>query len=118
MFYKLMNGEIVVDLLRDAQYVRYLPRAKRWVNTDALSANGILGGDGDTVYHLYGRACTCPDNLIKVRPIQIEESEFLALKSQMAASQAENKVLRQEIDALKMQLNEQNNLLQQILAKL
>ena len=118
MFYKLMNGEIVVDLLRDAQYVRYLPRAKRWVNTDALSANGILSGNGDMVYHLQGRACACPDNLIKVRPIQIEESEFLALKSQMAASQAENKVLRQEIDALKEQLNEQSSLLQQILAKL
>jgi hypothetical protein len=52
MFYKLMNGEIVVDLLRDAQYVRYLPRAQRWVNTDASSANGILGGNGDIVYHL------------------------------------------------------------------
>ena len=118
MFYKLMNGEIVVDVLRNAQYVRYLPRAKRWVNTDALSANGILSGDGDIVYHLYGRICSCPESLIKVRPIQIEESEFLALKSQMAASQAENKVLRQEIDALKEQLNEQNSLLQQILAKL
>ena len=101
MFYKLMNGEIVVYLLRNAQYVRYLPRAKRSVNPDALSANGILGGDGDTVYHLYGRACSCPENLIKVRPIRIEESEFLALKSQMAASQAENNALRQEIDTLK-----------------
>lgn len=118
MFYKLMNGEIVVDLLRDAQYVRYLPRAKRWVNTDILSANGILGGNGDVVYHLQGRACSCPENLIKVQPIQIEESEFLALKSQMTASQAKNKALQQEIDALKMQLDEQNNLLQQILAKL
>ena len=118
MFYKLMNGEIVIDLLRDAQYVRYLPRAQRWVNTDALSANGILGGNGDIVYHLQGRACACPENLIQVQPIQIEEPEFLALKSQMSASQAENKALRQEIDALKVQLDEQNNLLLQILAKL
>ena len=60
----------------------------------------------------------CPENLIKVRPIQIEEAEFLALKSQMAASQAENKALRQEIDSLKAQLDEQSSLLQQILAKL
>ena len=50
--------------------------------------------------------------------VGVEESEFLALKSQMAASQAENKILRQEIDALKVQLDEQNSLLQQILAKL
>ena len=118
MFYKLMNGEIVVDLLRDAQYVRYLPRAKRWVNTDALSANGILGGDGDTVYHLQGRTCLCPESLVKVLPIEIDEQEFIALKSQMSASQAENKALRQEINSLKEQLNEQNLLLQQILAKL
>ena len=77
MFYKLMNGEIVVDVLRDAQYVRYLPRAKRWVNTDALSANGILGGDGDTVYHLYGRACSCPENLVRCDPFKLKNQSFL-----------------------------------------
>ena len=118
MFYKLMNGEIVVDLLRNPQYVRYLPRSKRWVNTDAQSANGIMGGNGDTVYHLIGKTCACPENLIKVRPVQIEEVEYSALLSQMSASKAENNALRQEIDALRTQLNEQNSLLQQILAKL
>ena len=118
MFYKLMSGEIVVDLLRDIQYVRYLPRSKRWVNTDEQSANGILSGDGDSVYHILGRSCACPEDLIKVRPIRIEEAEFVGLKSSLSASQAETKKLRQEIDSLKNQLNEQNSLLQQILAKL
>ena len=81
MFYKLMNGEIVVDLLRNLQYVRYLPHSKRWVNTDAQSANGILSSNGDMVYHLFGKTCACCDNLIKVRPIQIEEAEYSALLS-------------------------------------
>ena len=118
MFYKLMNGEIVVDLLRNIQYVRYLPRSKRWVNTDAQSANGVLSGDGSIVYHLQGRNCPCPDELAKVRPIAIDEAEFNALKHQMSASQSENRALRQEIDNLKVQLEEQNILLREILAKL
>lgn len=118
MFYKLMSGEIVIDLLRNIQYVRYLPRAKRWVNTDAQSANGIIGGNGDIIYHVLGKTCVCPDNLIKVRPVEIDEVEYNALLSQMSASKAENAVLRQEIDALRAQLNEQNSLLQKILAKL
>ena len=118
MFYKLMNGEIVVDILRKAQYVRYLPRSKRWVNTDAMSANGILGGDGDSIYHLHGRTCACPDTLARVRVVEIDEIEYQALASQMSASRAENLALKKEIDSLKAQLNEQNALLQQILAKL
>ena len=118
MFYKLMNGEIVVDILRKAQYVRYLPRSKRWVNTDPQSANGILGGDGDTIYHLFGRTCTCPDTLMKVKVAEIDEVEYQALLSRMSASRAENLALKKEIDSLKAQLNEQNALLQQILAKL
>ena len=101
MFYKLMNGEIVVDLLRNAQYVRYLPRSKRWVNTDAQSANGILGGDGDTVYHLLGRVCTCPENLTKVRVEEIDEVEYNALLIQLSASRAESQKLRQELDSLR-----------------
>ena len=118
MFYKLMDGEIVVDLLREIQYVRYLPRSKRWINTDEQSANGILSSNGDTIYHLYGRTCACPDVLTKVRLVKIEELEYLTLKNQVAAANSEAKKLRQEIDGLKQQLNEQNNLLQQILSKL
>lgn len=118
MFYKLMDGEIVVDLVRKAQYVRYLPRSKRWVNTDASSANGVLNADGSKVYHLQGRTCACPDSLLQVRLVKIDEKEYQALLSQLSATRAENHSLRQEIDSLRAQLNEQNALLQQILAKL
>ena len=118
MFYKLMNGDIVVDLLRTPCYVRYLPRAKRWVNTDAMSANGILSGNGENVYHLSGRACACPENLLDVRPVAITAEEYDALLGTLSATRAENNALRQEINELREQLNQQNSLLQQILAKL
>lgn len=118
MFYKLMDGNVVVDVLHEARYVRYLPRSQRWVNTDEYSANGIMSSNGSTIYHLIGRTCSCQQNLIKVRVEKIEEVEYTALLSQLSASKAEGAALRQEIDALRAQLNEQNYLLQQILAKL
>ena len=59
MFYKLTNNGIVVDLLREVRYVRYLPKSKRWMGTEATSAHGILGSDNNTIYHIEGRVCPC-----------------------------------------------------------
>lgn len=50
--YKLMNGDLVIDILRKVRYVRYLPRSKRWVGTDGLSANGVMSSDGSRIYLL------------------------------------------------------------------
>ena len=118
MFYKLMNGDVVIDLIREPNYVRYLPKARRWINTDGQSANGVLSANGEIIYHLQGRACACPDNLLQLLPIAIKEEEYNVLLSQLSATRANNQVLQQEIDSLRHQLNQQNSLLQQILAKL
>ena len=118
MFYKLTNGDIVVDALRETRYVRYIPRSKRWINTDEYSANGIMAGNGSTIYHLIGRNCNCPDILTKVRVEEITEEEYNTLIKTLSGSQAENQKLQNEIDELKAQLEAQNALLQQILAKL
>ena len=118
MYYKLMNNDMVVDLLQEIHYVRYLPNSKRWINTDILSANGILSGDGEKVYKLNGKSCAYPEELVSVRLVKIEEAEYNTLAAQLMISQKENQSLREEINALKKQLNEQNSLLQQILAKL
>lgn len=118
MFYKLMNNDILVDLLREVRYVRYLPKSKRWINTDAMSANGIMNMDGSKIYHISGRAIAYPSEITSVRIVKIDEKEYNMLATQYAVQRKENEELREEIDSLRAQLNEQSSLLQQILAKL
>ena len=102
MFYKLMNGDIVVDLVKKIHYVRYLPKSKRWVNTDSQSANGVMNGAGTSIYHLAGRACLCPDELTEVMIVEIKEEEYNALAHNMGLIQQENAALRQEVNSLKL----------------
>lgn len=118
MFYKIMNGDMVVDLLREVRYVRYLPKSKRWINTDSQSANGIMNMDGNKIYHIAGRAISYPNEIISVKLVKIDEKEYEMLATQYAAQRRENENLRKEMDSLREQLNEQNALLQLILAKL
>ena len=118
MFYKLMNGNMVTDLLREVRYVRYLPHSKRWVNTDKMVANGVMGANGNVIYHISGRGITYPEDIVTVEMVEIGEDEYNYLAANASIQQEENKILRQEIDGLKEQLNEQSLLLQQILAKL
>lgn len=116
--YKIMYNNMVVDLAKKLHYVRYLKNSKRWIGTDSQSAHGIMGSDGNTVYHLQGRKCTCPEELKIVEVYEISDEEYAALEAQSAIQRKENEELRNEIKDLREQLNEQNSLLQQILAKL
>lgn len=118
MYYKLMNNDVVVDLLKKLYYVRYLPKSKRWVGTDALSAHGVVSSDGGVIYHLHGRSHVCPDDIQSVALVEIDAQEYEKLALQSAMQRKETQELHAEIDALKAQLNAQNNLLEQILAKL
>ena len=116
--YKIMSNNMVVDLAKTLHYVRYLKNSKRWIGTDSQSAHGIMGSDGNTVYHLQGRKCICPEELKMVEVYEISEEEYAALEGQFAIQHKENEELRNEIKDLREQLNAQNNLLLQILAKL
>lgn len=118
MFYKLMNNDIVVDLFREICYMRYLPNSKRWVNTDPQSANAVMAAGGDIIYRLSGKAIAYPNELTSVRVVEITEEEYTALIASFSKQKQENTALRNEINSLKAQLDEQNSLLQQILAKL
>lgn len=118
MFYKLMNGNMVVDLLREVRYVRYLPKQKRIVATDSQSANGVMGSDNETVYHLIGKPYTFDGELKSVQVMQITEAEFDRLSTEYALARQENENLHAEVANLKEQLNNQSLLLEAILAKL
>ena len=116
--YKIMYNNMVVDLLKEVQYVRYMKNSKRWIGTDSQSANGVMGSDGNTVYHIQGRNCPCSEELKTVEVVQIEQAEYEALATQFAIQRKENEDLRNELKDVRAQLHEQNLLLQQILAKL
>ena len=105
MYYKLMNNDMVVDLLQEIHYVRYLPNSKRWINTDAMSANGIMNMDGSKIYHISGRAIVYPSEITSVRIVKIDEKEYNMLATQYAVQRKENEELREEIDSLRAQLN-------------
>ena len=104
MFYKLLNNEIVVDVLDTLQYVRYLAKSKRWVLTDAQSAHGVRGSDQNTIYFLEGRNCPCESEKVFVRVEEIDEAEYLRFTNEIALRAKENAELRKEIDLLREQL--------------
>lgn len=118
MYYKIMNNNMLVDLLTEICWVRYLPNSKRLVITDSQSANCIMGSDKNTVYHINGRGINYLEDIMSVDIVKIKEDEYNYLATNISFQQEENKILRKEIDSLKTQLNEQSSLLQQILAKL
>ena len=118
MFYKVIHNNMLVDLLTDVQWIRYLPRQKRVVMTDRQSANGVMGSDHNTLYHLEGRPYTFDTEIKSVQIMQISEDEFDRLSTEFAIVQQDNASLRAEIGALKQQLTVQNYMLSQILAKL
>ena len=118
MFYKLMNNDIVADLLRKVCYVRYLPKSKRWVITDEQSAHGVRGSDQDTIYLLEGRVCAYPESLTQIRVVEISEEEYVKMANEIALRKQENKELYNKIESLEQALADQNDLLLRLLEKL
>ena len=118
MFYKLMSNNMVIDLLTEARWVRYLPNAKRFVATDSQAANGIMGSDHDTVYHVFGKPYNFNGEIKTVEVVKIDGMEYNMLQSQFMLQKQENDAIKNEIGNLKAQLNSQEALLQAILAKL
>lgn len=118
MFYKLMNNDIVADLLRKVCYVRFLPKSKRWVITDSQSAHGVMGSDQNTIYLLEDRNCAYEEPLTRVRVEEISEEEYTRFANEMALRKKENEELANKIDSLEEKLAQQTALLEALLAKL
>lgn len=118
MFYKLMNNDFVVDLLRKVCYVRYLSKSKRWVITDPQSAHGIRGSNQDTIYLLEGRVCGYEGDLTPVHVEEISEEEYSRLANEAALRAKENEELNKRISSLEETLARQTALLEAVLAKL
>lgn len=118
-YYKIMNNNMVIDILKEEPcYVRYLTGAKRIIAVQKDAANGVMGSDKNTVYHLEGTINNFPNILTTVTILKIELEEYKALETQFSIYARENANLRNEINEVKKQLDRQNDILQQILFKL
>lgn len=118
MFYKVMWNNMVIDLLTEICYIRFLPIQKRPVITDKYSANGIMGSDKDTIYHLYGTPNTFETELKTVTVEPISKEEYETLQTQVAYQRTQQEELQNRVSALEELVNKQNSLLEQLLIKL
>lgn len=111
MFYKLMSNDIVMDLLREVSYVRYLPKAQRWVITDPQSAHGVMGSDHDKIFYIEGRKNACEDTRPYVVVKEITEQEYNNLATHFFAQQEENAELKERMANLELKMAQQTDLL-------
>jgi hypothetical protein len=66
-----------------------------------MVANGVMGSNGNVIYHISGRGITYPEDIVTVEVVEIGEDEYNYLAANASIQQEENKILRQEIDGLK-----------------
>ena len=105
MFYKIMYNNMVIDLLNEVRWVRYLPNSKRLVATDSQAANGVMGSDHNTVYHIFGKPYTFANEIKTVEVVKIDALEYDKLRTQFMLQKQENDAMKNEIGNLKAQLN-------------
>lgn len=89
--YKLICNDVIVDVLKEVKYIRYLSKYNKFVLTDKSSAHGVYGSDNKTIYIFEGKL-DCPQNnhwkIVKMQ--KINDDEYLNLYDKLL-----NKILVQ-----------------------
>lgn len=104
--FKIIQGNKVVDTLKNVIYLRFIPAANKFVATDSLSAHAVYGSDGKTIYQLEGRNCPPTDRASCVATlVRIGETEFNKLTKLLSEDKviSSNAVLLAEGIASKIQ---------------
>lgn len=116
--YKVIHNNLIIDLIKEPRYVRYLQKTKRFIGTDRLAATGIMSSDGEEFYQLMDRPRLSPEKLRVVQLVEISEEEFNKLSSQKIKTREVNSdaniKLQNQIDNLTQiveQLAQQNKIL-------
>ena len=112
--YKVLWNNMIVDLLREACYIRYLPRQARAIVVDKGNANGIMGSDKNTMYHLAGTQSTFTEGIKTVEVVPVSAEEFEVLSQQQAKTQQ----LDEKIKTLEDLITKQNDILAKLAEKL
>lgn len=109
--YKVVHNNLVIDVLDQPQYFRYLSKSKRSVLSDKSSAHGILSSDLKDKYLLKGRER--PEGKtwkeVSIEPITASEYEkYKSLIGKVEITADENALLaarKEKIDYLSKECN-------------
>lgn len=80
--YKVIYNDVLIDLMEEIKYARYLTKAGHAVVTDRTSANCIFGSDGITLYHVKGFPFPTGKTLKTVTITKISEIEYKKLQEE------------------------------------
>ena len=78
--YKFISSGIVVDVVKDIRYLRYLKKSKHVVGSDKSSANCVQASNGIDVYGIQGKSIPEYLNYQSVIIRQVDEIEYNQLK--------------------------------------
>lgn len=79
--YKVIYKNIIIDVIKNPIYCRYLPKSGSKLRTDEVSANCIISSDGTETYHIVGRSPFMPEDFKSVNLIKIDQTEYDQLQS-------------------------------------
>ena len=116
--YKLISNNMIVDILESACYVRHLPNQSRLIVTDRQSANGIMGSDKDTFFHLEGTVNTFDGEVETVKVVEIDNDEYDKLHAEFVFQSKKQATLENEVSELKAMVEKQNTILAKLVDRL
>ena len=113
---KIMKNNLIIDVCPKTILLRYLPELKRFIITDKFSA---LGSDKNTTYHIKKTDYNFDEEIESVIYEEITEEEYKKLTSEMISkTNSETESLKNEVNDLKKMINQQNELIEKLIAKL
>lgn len=115
---KILHNNMIIDISKSERYVKYSPQTQRFISCTKDFANGVMGSDNDTVYHLSGRIKNFPIELKTVTVKSISEEEYERLSTEIVLRNTKEADLKKEVDDLKQMVQQQNDLIQQLISKL
>lgn len=86
MFYKIMQGNTVIDAIAGVQYVVFQERNRLNILGKKAEAFGIMSSDMSTIWHVEGLAeIPAGSDYQTVTMVEITEEEYDALRKQLEA---------------------------------
>lgn len=86
MFYKIMQGNTVIDAIAGVQYVVFQERNRLNIIGKKAEAFGIMSSDMSTIWHVEGLAdIPAGSEYQTVAMVEITEEEYDTLREQLAA---------------------------------
>ena len=115
---KILHNIMIIDISKKERYVKYSPKTQRFISCSKDFANGIIGSDNNTIYHLFGKVKNFPIDLKTVTVQSISEEEYERLSTEIILRTTKEADLKKEVEDLKQMIHQQNDLIQQLLSKL